>query len=141
MPLRKKFIANSTKICLMKDLTPEQKNALLKVLRDISRECSLGAIAVVSIEGREIAFFAEKSTNPVVMSALASALNAAGEQAVNQIKYGNLDQVIIKGTEGFLLLQNIEQYIVLAASREIYSLALAMNVLNRYKKLIYQALT
>ncbi|MHA1686945.1 MAG: roadblock/LC7 domain-containing protein [Candidatus Heimdallarchaeaceae archaeon] len=123
------------------ELTQEQKNQLLRILRDISRECNLGAIAVVSFEGRELAFFAEKGTDPVVMSALASALNAAGLQAMKQIRYGNLDQVIIKGTEGFLLLQNIEQFIVLAASREIYSLALAMNVLSRYSKTIYQALT
>ena len=123
------------------ELTQEQKNQLLRILRDISRECDLGAIAVVSFEGRELAFFAEKGTDPVVMSALASALNAAGLQAMKQIRYGNLDQVIIKGTEGFLLLQNIEQFIILAASREIYSLALAMNVLSRYSKTIYQALT
>lgn len=123
------------------DLRPDQKNKLLKVLRDISRECDLGAIAVVSIEGRELAFFAEKGTDPVVMSALASALNAAGLQAMKQIRYGNLDQVIIKGTDGFLILQNIENFIVLAASRQIYGLALAMNVLNRYSKAIYQTLT
>ena len=57
-------------------LTPEKKNELLIVLRDISRECSLSAIAVVSSEGQELAFFAEKSTDQVVMSALASALNS-----------------------------------------------------------------
>ncbi len=74
------------------------------------------------------------------MSALASALNATGEQAINQVKFGKLDQVIIKGSEGFLLLQSVDRFILFAASKEIYSLALAMNVLSRYSKLIYQTL-
>ena len=122
-------------------LTPEKKNELLIVLRDISRECSLSAIAVVSSEGQELAFFAERSTDQVVMSALASALNSAGQQTVNQIKCGNLDQVIIKGSEGFVILLNLDQYIVLAASKDIYTLALAMNVLGKYGKKVYQILT
>jgi len=123
------------------DLTPEKKNSLLGTLKEISQECSLGAIAVVSSEGQELAFFAEKGTNQVIMSALASALNSAGNQTVGQIKCGSLDQVIIKGTEGFVILQNLDRYIVLAASKDIYSLALAMNVLGRYGKKVYQVLT
>lgn len=126
---------------MIEDLSPEKKNKLLTILREIARECSLGAIAVVSQEGQELAFFAEKGTDQVVMSALASALNSAGQQTVGQIKCGNLDQVIIKGTEGFVILQNLERFIVLAASKDIYSLALAMTVLARYSKNVYQALT
>ena len=123
------------------ELPLPKKNELLQVLREISRECSLGAIAVVTDEGQELAFFAEKGTDPVVLSALTSALNSVGQQTVNQIKCGNLDQVIIKGTEGFVILQNLDRYIVLAASKEIYSLALAMNVLGKYGKNVYKILT
>ena len=122
-------------------ISPEKKNELLVILRDISRECSLNAIAVVSSEGQELAFFAEQSTDQIVMSALASALNSAGQQTVNQIKCGNLDQVIIKGSEGFVILLNLDQYIVLAASKDIYTLALAMTVLGKYGKKVYQILT
>ncbi|MBA7534330.1 hypothetical protein ES705_26576 [subsurface metagenome] len=122
------------------DLSSQQKRDLLKILRDISKECELEAVAVVSEEGQEIAFFASKETDSIVMSALASALNATGEQAINQVKFGKLDQVIIKGSEGFLLLQSVDRFILFAASKEIYSLALAMNVLSRYSKLIYQTL-
>ena len=122
------------------DLSSEQKRNLLKILRDISKECDLEAIAVVSVEGQEVAFFASKETDSIVMSALASALNATGEQAIKQVTFGRLDQVIIKGSEGFLLLQSVDRFILFAASKEIYSLALAMNVLGRYSKTIYQTL-
>lgn len=122
-------------------ITPEKKNELLLALRDISKEYSLSAIAVVSSEGQEVAFFAEKSADQVIMSALASALNSAGQQTVNQIKCGNLDQVIIKGSEGFVILLNLDQFIVLAASKDIYTLALAMTVLGKYSKKVYQILT
>lgn len=122
------------------DLSSEQKRDLLKILRDISKECDLEAIAVVSVEGQEIAFFASKETDSIVMSALASALNATGEQAIKQVTFGKLDQVIIKGSDGFLLLQSVDRFILFAASKEIYSLALAMNVLSRYSKTIYQTL-
>jgi len=121
-------------------LQPEKKQKLLEVLREISRECSLSAIAVVSSEGQELAFFAEKSTDQVIMSALASALNSAGQQTVNQIKCGNLDQVIIKGTEGFVILLNLEEFIVLAASKDIYNLAISMRILTKYGKNVYQIL-
>ena len=123
------------------DLSPEKKNSLLPILREISQECSLGAIAVVSSEGQELAFFAEKGTDQVIMSALASALNSAGQQTVGQIKCGSLDQVIIKGTEGFVILQNLDMFIVLAASKDIYCLALAMNVLGKHGKRVYHVLT
>ena len=137
-----KFLIFENSLTLMiRELEDEKKTKLLKILRDISRECSLGAIAVVSFEGQELAFFAEKGTDQVVMSALASALNAAGQKTVAQIKCGNLDQVIIKGTEGFVILQNLDNFIVLAASKDIYSLALAMNVLSKYGKNVYQILT
>ncbi len=125
---------------MINGLSQDKKTRLLSILRDISRECSLSAIAVVSSEGQELAFFAEKSTDQVIMAALASALNSAGQQTVNQIKCGNLDQVIIKGTEGFVILLNLDQFIVLAASKDIYSLALAMNVLTKYGKNVYQVL-
>jgi len=126
---------------MIRELSQEKKTELLHILRNISLECSLGAIAVVSFEGLELAFFAEKGTDQVIMSALASALNAAGQKTVNQIKCGDLDQVIIKGTDGFVILQNLDTFIVLAASKEIYSLALAMNVLGKYGKNVYQVLT
>ena len=125
---------------MIDDLPQDKKTKLITILRDISRECSLSAIAVVSSEGQELAFFAEKSTDQVIMSALASAPNSAGQQTVNQIKCGNLDQVIIKGTEGFVILLNLDQFIVLAASKDIYSLALAMTVLGKYGKNVYQVL-
>ena len=125
---------------MIEEMSQEKKTKLLGALRDISRECSLNAIAVVSSEGQELAFFAEKSTDQVIMSALASALNSAGQQTVNQIKCGNLDQVIIKGTEGFVILLNLDQFIVLAASKDIYSLALAMTVLTKYGKTVYKIL-
>ena len=126
---------------MIRELTSEKKSELLNILREISRECDLAAIAIVSAEGQELAFFAEKGTDQVIMSALASALNAAGQKTVGQIKCGDLDQVIIKGTEGFVILQNLESFIALAASNEIFSLALAMNVLSKYGKNIYQILT
>ncbi|MHA1223883.1 MAG: roadblock/LC7 domain-containing protein [Candidatus Heimdallarchaeaceae archaeon] len=126
---------------MLPELSPEKKNRLVQILRNISLECKLAAIAVVSYEGQELAFFAEKSTDPIILSALASALNSAGQQTVNQIKVGNLDQVIIKGTEGFVILQNLNQFIVLAASKETYSLALAMTVLGKYGKDVYKLLS
>lgn len=109
-----------------------KKIQLIQILKEINKECDLGAVAVVTFEGREVAFFADKGTDPSIMAALASALNSAGKQAVKQIKYGNLDQLILKGTEGFLILQNAGPVILLAASRETYGLALSMNILSRY---------
>ncbi len=125
---------------MITELTPEEKREVIKVLKKITKECDLGAIAVVTAEGRELAFFAEQGTDSVVMAALASALSGAGLQTVTQLKYGNLEQVIIKGDEGFVILQNIGTVIVLAASREIFGMALAMQVLARNAANIRQIL-
>ncbi|MHA1115508.1 MAG: roadblock/LC7 domain-containing protein [Candidatus Heimdallarchaeum aukensis] len=126
---------------MITDLTPEQKKAVIQILKQITKKCDLGAIAVVTSEGQELAFFAEQGTDSVIMAALASALNAAGMQTVTQLKYGELDQVIIKGREGFVILQNTGEVITLAASREIYSLALSMQVLARYASDIRNAIS
>ena len=124
-----------------------ENNKVRKKLRDYFARNSQIVLSLRELQ-RE-GFFSELETDDLIIEqhglgrriALASALNAAGQKTVNQIKCGNLDQVIIKGTEGFVILQNLDNFIVLAASKEIYSLALAMNVLGKYGKNVYQILT
>lgn len=45
---------------MITDLTPEQKKAVIQILKQITKKCDLGAIAVVTSEGQELAFLQNK---------------------------------------------------------------------------------
>ncbi len=122
------------------ELTKEQKKALVQLLKEITNQCELGAIAVVSDDGSEIAFFAEASIDRTLMSALASAIASTGGMSVRQTGYGELVEVIVKGTEGYIVLSDARDYIIIGASKETHSLGLTTNVLRRYAQKVSEIL-
>ncbi len=114
------------------DLSPGQKKEIVRILKQISLGCDLEALAVVNQEGIKVAFFSEKGTDPDLLSAVSSAILSTGKMVTNNIAHGNLEQVLIRGEEGFTILASAGEYILIGASRDLHNVGLAMQVIKKY---------
>ena len=114
------------------DLSASQKKQLVKILKQISLGCDLEALAVVNAEGIKVAFFSEKGTDPDLLSAVSSAILSTGRMVSNHLAHGDLEQVLIRGEEGFTILASAAEYILIGASRDLHNVGLAMQVIKRY---------
>jgi len=114
------------------DLSASQKKQLVRILKQISLGCDLEALAVVNAEGIKVAFFSEKGTDPDLLSAVSSAILSTGRMVSNNLAHGDLEQVLIRGEEGFTILASAAEYILIGASRDLHNVGLAMQVIKRY---------
>jgi len=114
------------------DLSASQKKQLVRILKQISLGCDLEALAVVNAEGIKVAFFSEKGTDPDLLSAVSSAILSTGRMESNNLAHGDLEQVLIRGEEGFTILASADEYILIGASRDLHNVGLAMQVIKRY---------
>ncbi|NPD87363.1 MAG: roadblock/LC7 domain-containing protein [Asgard group archaeon] len=114
------------------DLSSGQRKQLVRILKQISLGCDLEALAVVNAEGIKVAFFSEKGTDPDLLSAVSSAILSTGKMVTGNLVHGDLEQVLIRGEEGFTILASAGEYILIGASRDLHNVGLAMQVIKKY---------
>lgn len=85
----------------------------LKDLEKLTPE--LEGAAVVSVEGLMIASRLPEVLSEDVMAAMSAAMLALGERIAQDLNRGKLDQVVIKGDQGYVLLMAVNDNAVLAA--------------------------
>ncbi len=126
---------------MVAELDPETKKKLVKTLGEISRYCDLDALAVVTREGRRLAFFAQKGTDPDLLSAVSAAVTSTGMMVTEQLMHGDLWEVIVRGETGYTILSSSGEFVLIGASREFFSMGLAVRVLREYRKKIQKVLS
>src|SRR4030043_836626 len=96
------------------DLTPtEQMVARLRQMQVASPD--IEASAVVSVDGLIIASALPNELEEDRVSAMSAAMLSLGERISKELGRGNLEQVYIKGGEGFVILTSIGSEAVLTA--------------------------
>ena len=79
----------------------------------------LDALALVNMDGREIASALLQGVNRERMSAMALALFSLGQQIAAEFEKGRLEEVYIRGRHGFIILMPVNtQAMLLALARE-----------------------
>ncbi|MGC1378065.1 MAG: roadblock/LC7 domain-containing protein [Anaerolineales bacterium] len=79
----------------------------------------LDALALVNMDGREIASALLQGVNRERMSAMALALFSLGQQIATEFERGRLEEVYIRGRHGFIILMPFsDQAMLLALARE-----------------------
>jgi predicted regulator of Ras-like GTPase activity (Roadblock/LC7/MglB family) len=112
--------------------SPEMKQRMYQVLREIGEFTDLEALAVVNREGMKVAVFAKKGSDPDLLSAISAAILSTGERAVSINEHGQLLEVIIRGEKGFTILTSAGDHIIIGASLELNSMGLTIRVLRKY---------
>lgn len=91
----------------------EEMVKLLKELQVTTPD--IEASAVVSVDGLIIASALPADVEEDRVSAMSAAMLSLGERIASELRRGELDQVFVRGAEGYVLLMSVGQEAVLTA--------------------------
>ena len=97
-------------------MTKSRLQLMVDRLRDLQASSpDIEASAVVSVDGLTIASALPQGVEEDRVSAMSAAMLSLGERIATELGRGSLDQVYIKGEEGFVILMSIGEEAVLTA--------------------------
>ncbi len=97
-------------------MTKSRSQLMVERLRDLQASSpDIEASAVVSVDGLTIASALPQGVEEDRVSAMSAAMLSLGERIASELGRGALDQVYIKGEEGFVILMSIGDDAVLTA--------------------------
>ncbi|MCS4534216.1 MULTISPECIES: roadblock/LC7 domain-containing protein [Neisseria] len=92
-----------------------REQLLVSVLSDLNNTSTdITASAVISTDGLPIATLLPANLNADRVGAMSATLLALGNRAVHELACGELDQVMVKGSHGYVLLSQAGSGAVLA---------------------------
>jgi len=105
-----------------------QQQLVSSVLSDLnSSSVDITASAVISSDGLPIASMLQGNIDPDRVGAMSAALLALGNRTTKELLCGELEQVIVKGTDGYILLiQAGEDTVLGVTARESAKLGLIL---------------
>lgn len=112
------------------DITEPQKQELVKLLTEISRQCDLEALGIVTREGISLAFFAGAGADADLLSAISAAVMSTGESVTSKMVHGKLNDMLIRGDHGFTILATAGEYILIGASKELPAVGLTLKTIR-----------
>jgi len=107
-------------------LTKSRSQLMVERLRDLQASSpDIEASAVVSVDGLTIASALPQDVEEDRVSAMSAAMLSLGERIASELGRGTLEQVYIKGAEGYVVLMSIgEEAVLTALAREEAKLGL-----------------
>jgi predicted regulator of Ras-like GTPase activity (Roadblock/LC7/MglB family) len=95
-------------------LTKTRTELMVDRLRDLQASSpDVEASAVVSVDGLTIASALPSNVEEDRVSAMSAAMLSLGERIASELGRGNLDQVYIRGKQGFVVLMSVGEEAVL----------------------------
>jgi len=87
------------------DLTPELQQKLKTILAKVAEDIGLDALAIFTRDGRNLAYWAkQEKVDPDLLSATTAAMLNIGEQTIQKLEKGDLWEVIVKGSRGYVIM-------------------------------------
>jgi len=97
-------------------LTKSRNQLMVERLREMQASSpDIEASAVVSVDGLTIASALPQDVEEDRVSAMSAAMLSLGERIANELGRGSLEQVYIKGENGFVVLMSVGEEAVLTA--------------------------
>ena len=107
--------------------------ALARVLKQITSESHIDTLAIISHTGARVAFFStQKDADPHEMCAIGAALSNSGALALEKIGFGKMSDIMIRGSNGFLILKSMDRFILVGGAKEKQAFMEATQVLLKY---------
>ena len=118
----------------MSDLTQEQAHSLSKFLGNITEHTELEALALVTNEGLRLAFscIPDYDVDPDLFSSLSAVVMQSGHDAIDSLGYSNLLEVVLRGSNAFIILSGAGRFFLMGASRKIEDLGKIVTVFRYY---------
>ena len=107
-------------------LTKSRSQMMVERLRDLQASSpDIEASAIVSVDGLTIASALPQGVEEDRVSAMSAAMLSLGERIASELGRGSLDQVYIKGEQGYVVLMSVgEEAVLTALAREQAKLGL-----------------
>ncbi len=97
-------------------MAKSRSQLMVERLRDLQASSpDIEASAIVSVDGLTIASALPQGVEEDRVSAMSAAMLSLGERIASELGRGHLDQVYIKGGEGYVMLMSIGEEAVLTA--------------------------
>jgi predicted regulator of Ras-like GTPase activity (Roadblock/LC7/MglB family) len=123
-------------------LIKTRSQLIVDLLRDLqSSSPDIEASAVVSVDGLTIASALPKNVEEDRVAAMSAAMLSLGERIATELSRGALEQVYIKGADGYVLIMSVGYEAVLTAlARENAKLGLILLDMHRTVLALYNLL-
>jgi predicted regulator of Ras-like GTPase activity (Roadblock/LC7/MglB family) len=111
------------------------------ILQRIALEVNLYTLALITREGRRIAYYSTTEVDPDLMSAVTAAILNAAEMAIAQMGQGELWEIVVRGSQGFSIVSCAgTSFLMVGAGTHAANLGRVVSVLRDYSKMIAQIL-
>lgn len=99
---------------------PQKADTLDSILRDLEVAVpQVQAAAIVSVEGLPIASALPSGVDETMIAAMTAAMLSLGERAAAELSKGELEQIYVKGKEGYIIVMGAGQNAVLTLSATV----------------------
>jgi predicted regulator of Ras-like GTPase activity (Roadblock/LC7/MglB family) len=114
-------------------LTKSRSQLIVEQLRDMQASSpDIEGSAVVSVDGLTIAAALPQSVEEDRVAAMSAAMLSLGERIASELGRGSLEQVYIKGANGYVLVMSVgEEAVLTALARENAKLGLILLDMRR----------
>jgi hypothetical protein len=114
------------------NLSDEDIEQISPQITFITSNADIEALALVSREGYQIAFSAlpQYHVDGDQFCGLASALLMTGRSSIEQLFHENLNEVIVRGRDGYVIITNAERLVIVCAGTEIDSLMKTVKIMR-----------
>ena len=114
---------------------------LVELLRGLEQRADLYACAFITRDGIRLATSAEAREDADTLSAVTAAVLSLGQKATEMLNHGDLEELIIRGTEGYSVVRRIgEDHLLVAAGFNLNRLGLGVNLIRNASIQIDRAL-
>ena len=116
-------------------VSQEVAQGLSRELHQITNDANLETLAVVTKTGARVAFFTKTSADASEMSAIAAALLNTGSLAVERLDFETLSDIMIRGSNGFLIIRKLsDRFALVGGTSNISAFTKAASVLVNHTK-------
>ena len=125
----------------MSDMREIEKKITV-ILQRVASEVDLHTLALITTEGRRIAYFSKMNVDPDLLSASVAAILNMGQMTVTQFQQGELMEIVVRGSEGYTIVSCAGQgFLMIGAGIASSDLGLTVSVLRDYSKMIGEILS
>lgn len=114
---------------------------LSKELQTITQEAQIETLAIITTTGARVAFFSKSRADASEMSAIAASLVNSGGLASGKLGFGNLTDVMVRGSNGFLILRSLgERFVLVGGTKKIATFTKSAAVLVKHSPSLMEIL-
>ncbi|MHA2253973.1 MAG: roadblock/LC7 domain-containing protein [Candidatus Kariarchaeaceae archaeon] len=109
-------------------------------LRAITNEAKIDTLAIITVTGARVAFFSKSNADASELSAIAASLVNSGGLAATKLGFGVLNDVMVRGDSGFIILRSLGRFVLVGGTTNISTFTKAASTLVQHSSTLLDIL-